>query len=163
MTWFDLTVCAIVGCSVLLGMVRGVIRELIGLGSWVIALMLARAVAPAVAAWLPVAVQPAALRLAISFVAVTVLALVVVGVITMLVSALIKAAGLSLADRALGAVFGMVRGLLIVLVAVVVGGLTPVPRDAAWRGAILAPAFETAALWLIPWLPPLIGSRLKYT
>ena len=163
MTWFDLTVCAIVALSLLLGVVRGVVRELIGLVSWVAALLLARAVAPAAAAWLPVGLQPAVLRLGIAFVAVTVLALVVIGVIAMLVSALIKAAGLSLADRALGAVFGVVRGLLIVLVAVVLAGLTPAPRAAGWRGSMLAPAFETAALWLSPWLPALIGSRMKYT
>ncbi len=163
MTWFDLTVCAIVGLSLLLGLVRGVVRELLGLVAWVAALLLARALAPAAAAWLPVAVRPEVLRLGIAFVAVMVLALVVLAVITMLVSALIKAAGLSLADRVLGAVFGVVRGLLIVLVAVVVAGLTPVPRDTAWRSSVLVPAFETAALWLSPWLPVPIGSRLKYT
>lgn len=163
MAWFDIAVCAVVGLSVLLGAVRGVVRELISLVAWIFALLLARALAPAVAAWLPAAVQPEALRHGMAFVAVVFAALVVAGVVAMLLSMLVKAAGLSLADRILGAIFGLGRGLLIMLVAVILAGLTKVPRDAGWRGAVLAPTFEAAALWIRPWLPAPIGSRMKFS
>lgn len=163
MAWFDLVVCTVVGLSLLLGVVRGMVRELVGLATWVVALMLARVLAPSLAAWLPAAVQPDGLRLGLAFGGVVLASVVLASVVAMVLSALVKAAGLSLADRVLGAIFGMGRGILIVLAGVVIAGFTRVPLEPGWRGSVTAPAFEAAARWVSPWLPGTIGSRLKYT
>jgi len=59
-------------------------------------------------------------------------------------------------------VFGFVRGLVIVLVAVLIAGLTPLPREVFWREAALSGPFETVALALRPYLPAGLGDRIKY-
>jgi membrane protein required for colicin V production len=74
----------------------------------------------------------------------------------------VRASGLGPADRALGGVFGLVRGLIIVLVIVLLAGLTPLPREPFWRGALLSGPFETAALTLRPYLPEGLSRRLRY-
>src|SRR6267142_2213387 len=80
----------------------------------------------------------------------------------MALSSAVRASGLAPADRALGVLFGLVRGLLIVLVFVVLAGLTPLPRERIWRDAFLSGPFETAALALKPHLPARLGQHLKY-
>src|SRR2546427_1303960 len=77
-------------------------------------------------------------------------------------SSAVRASGLGPADRALGSVFGLVRGLIIVLVVVLLAGLTPLPREAFWREAALSGPFETAALALRPYLPAGLAQRMKY-
>jgi membrane protein required for colicin V production len=87
----------------------------------------------------------------------------VIGWITRLaLSSAVRASGLAPADRALGSVFGLVRGLIIVLVVVLLAGLTPLPREAFWREAALSGPFETAALALRPYLPGGLAQRMKY-
>jgi membrane protein required for colicin V production len=74
----------------------------------------------------------------------------------------VRASGLAPADRALGSLFGLVRGLLFVLVIVLLAGLTPLPRQPFWRDAFLSGPFEAAALALRPYLPARLGQHLKY-
>jgi len=79
-------------------------------------------------------------------------------VVNMALSSAVRASGLAPADRALGSLFGLVRGLLLVLVIVLLAGLTPLPRQPFWRDAFLSGPFETAALALRPHLPRAWGS-----
>ena len=80
----------------------------------------------------------------------------------LLLSAMLRAAGLGLADRILGASFGVARGLLIVLAAVLVAGMTALPKSQWWRDARLAPPLETAVIAAKPWLPEQMGKRIHY-
>jgi len=78
------------------------------------------------------------------------------------VSKLLRAVGLGPLDRFLGAVFGVARGVLLLLLCVLVAGLTPLPQQALWRQAWLAPPLETAVLAARPWLPPEVAKRIRY-
>ena len=88
--------------------------------------------------------------------------LIVGWIVGLALSSAVRASGLGPADRALGSVFGLVRGLIIVLVVVLLAGLTPLPREAFWREAALSGPFETAALALRPYLPAGLAQRMKY-
>jgi membrane protein required for colicin V production len=70
---------------------------------------------------------------------------------------------LGFVDRFLGAVFGAVRGLVLVIAFVLVAGLTTLPRLNWWQNAALAPPLAVAALSLKPWLPPEWAQRLDYS
>jgi membrane protein required for colicin V production len=70
--------------------------------------------------------------------------------------------GLSLADRTLGAVFGIARGALILVVLVLAAGLTALPRERFWREAKLAAPLETAAIAVKPYLPRAVADRVRY-
>jgi membrane protein required for colicin V production len=62
----------------------------------------------------------------------------------------------------LGALFGLARGVLLLLALVMLAGLTPLPRQSWWRQALFAPPLETAVVALKPWLPAALAQRLQY-
>ena len=70
--------------------------------------------------------------------------------------------GVGLWDRLLGAMFGIARGALVVLVAVLVGGMTDLPKAPWWREAVLAPPLETVVIAMKAWLPADVAKRIRY-
>jgi membrane protein required for colicin V production len=84
------------------------------------------------------------------------------GLIGLILSKLAKAAGLGWGDRLLGALLGLVRGAIIVLVAVMLGGLTPLPHEAFWRNAMFSAPIETAVVAMKPLLPDGLAQRIRY-
>ncbi|MDE2430414.1 MAG: CvpA family protein, partial [Burkholderiales bacterium] len=87
---------------------------------------------------------------------------IVMALIMLAVDALIKASGLSLADRGLGGIFGLARGCILVLAAVLVCGMTAIPQQAFWKQALLSPVAEAAAQTIIPFLPESISAHVKF-
>ena len=65
-------------------------------------------------------------------------------------------------DRALGAGFGMLRGVLVALGLVMLGGMTPLPQDPMWKNAVLSGPLETAVVALRPFLPEDMARRIRY-
>ena len=88
--------------------------------------------------------------------------LVAAALLRLALSKLLRAIGLGPLDRFLGAVFGVARGVLVVLLCVLIGGLTVLPQQAWWRQAWLAPPLETAVLAAKPWLPAAVAKRIRY-
>lgn len=162
MTPFDYAVLAVIGLSSLLGLWRGLVSEVLALVAWVAAFFAAREWGGLAAVQLAGVVTEPALRYAAGFVLVLVGVLVAFGVARLVLSLLLRAAGLGLTDRLLGAGFGILRGALIVFVAVLVGGMTALPKAAWWREAKLSPPLETAAIAVKPWLPEEVGKKIRY-
>ena len=77
-------------------------------------------------------------------------------------SKLVNAVGLGPLDRGLGALFGIARGSLLVLAAVLAAGLTSAPRQAWWKESMSGEPLRQAALALKPWLPDSFAQRLRY-
>ena len=162
MTGFDYFALAVLGLSALLGLWRGVASELLGLAAWVAAFFAARWWGAAVGEILPRTLSEPVWRHLVGVVVVFVATLLLFGLARLLFSRLLRAVGLGLVDRLLGAVFGLARGLLMVLALVLVGGLTTVPRQGWWQEAWLAPPLETAVLVARPWMPPTVAQRIRY-
>lgn len=102
------------------------------------------------------------IRLLAGFAAVFILVLVGLSVVAMMASKLVKIAGLGVVDRVLGGIFGLVRGALVVLILVLLAGLTSLPRQPAWRNALLGNALEASAGYVKTWLPAELSKRIKY-
>ena len=162
MTSFDLIAVLLVAISVGFSIWRGMVREILSLVSWFAAFWLAKLFAAVVASWLPASWSHQGLRIAVSFVAVMLVSVLVFSLISMLIVHLVKTAGLTASDRALGAVFGLVRGVLVLVVLVLVGGMTAEPREPYWRNALLSRPLEKIALLVKPWLPEDIGRRVSF-
>lgn len=162
MTAFDYAVLAIVAASIVLGVWRGLVSEVLALAAWVAALLAGRALAPEMAPAFGEWLKEPALQYAAAFAVVVIAVLVAVALARLALSKLLRAIGLGPLDRFLGAVFGVARGVLVVLLCVLVGGLTALPQQAWWRQAWLAPPLETAVLAAKPWLPAAVAKRLKY-
>ena len=162
MTAFDYAVLIIIGSSVVLSVVRGFSREVLALAGWVIAFLTANALSGIVSEWLAPFIRDGSLRALTAFVSIFVVTLIVVSLLGMMVSRLLKRAGLGLEDRLLGGFFGFARGILIVLTFVLLSGLTALPRQPAWSDAMLSPPLEALAAAMKPWLPQAVSRYLSY-
>ena len=162
MTAFDYAVLTVISASVLLGLWRGVVSEILALAAWIVAFLVARIVAEDVAAILSGRIAEPGMRLAVAYVLIFVVVLLVFAIARMLITLLLKAVGLGVLDRLLGAAFGALRGILVVLAAVLVAGMTPLPKAEWWHDAMLAPPLETVIIALKPWLPADAAKRIRY-
>jgi membrane protein required for colicin V production len=162
MTLIDYVVLAIVGFSVLLSVLRGFVRELLALAAWVVAFIVARLFGGDLAAIMPPEIPGEELRWLAGFATLFLSVLLVMSLIAVAASQLIKSAGLSVEDRLLGAVFGLVRGAAVVLVLALLAGATALPRQPVWREAALRPLLELVALGVKGWLPPALAQHIKY-
>jgi membrane protein required for colicin V production len=162
MTWLDYAVIGVIAISALWGVWHGLVREVLSLAGWVIAFLAANLLAAPIGERLPEAVARPELRVLLAFVLVFVLSLVVTTLVAQLLTRALKAAGLGGLDRVLGAVFGVARGLVILLAFALLAGLTRFPADPAWRGSFFAPVLGRAAIQIKPWLPPAFAERLRY-
>jgi len=162
MTLFDYGVIAIIGASLLLGVWRGVVGELIAIAAWILAFLAARAIGEEIGESFFTSITDATLRLLAGYVSVFVGVLVLMALGRLAVSRMVHALGLSVSDRLLGLLFGLARGLLIVLVLVAAGGMTDLPKREWWVGAKLAPPLETAVLLLKYWLPDDLAKRIAF-
>jgi membrane protein required for colicin V production len=75
---------------------------------------------------------------------------------------MIKKIGLNWLNRGLGALFGFVRGLLIVCVLVFLAGLTSLPKDARWTNAMFSAPLEVLVKSMLPWLPQAVTKHVSY-
>ena len=162
MTWLDYAVLGVFGVSLALGVWRGLVREVLSVAGWVIAFLAANLLAGPLGPSMPQAIPTPELRVAAAYVAVFVGALVVTTLVAILLSKIVKAVGLGGLDRLLGAAFGAARGVLILLAAALLAGLTNVPRQAYWRDSASGPLLAQAAVALKPLLPPTLTERLRY-
>ena len=160
MTAFDYTVIAIIALSVLLGWWRGLVYEVLSLLGWVAAWLVARWLAPSLAAHLPSSFGTEAVRIVAAFVLLFVATLIVSAIVAWLLSKLIKLANLGWLDGFSGALFGVVRGLLLVLIGVLLADMTGMTKQSFWREARLSKPLENMALTGRTWLPDSVARRL---
>lgn len=153
MTVVDVVVIFVIFLSALFSLIRGFVKEAISLASWIIAIWLAATFAPKLAAALPNSIESEAVRQAVGFGVLFVLSLMVGALVNMLVSQVVKKTGLSGADRVFGVAFGILRGGLIIVVFVVIGGMTPLPETDWWQSSVLLQWFESAAIVIQEYIP----------
>jgi membrane protein required for colicin V production len=162
MTWLDYALLAVVGLSALVGIWRGLVREVFALAGWVAAIAVAMLFAGEAAKLIPSGFATPLVRTVIAFTLLFVVILATVSIAGLLFTKAARAVGLGLADRTLGGVFGFARGALILLVLALAAGLTAVPKEPFWREAKLAAPLETAAIAVKPYLPPALADKVRY-
>jgi membrane protein required for colicin V production len=161
-TLFDYLVLFVLGASLIISMVRGLVKEVLSLLGWIVAFVVANAYAAQLAALLPEAVPGEVLRLIVAFIALFIGVRILMGLLSMVLGALLDAGGLSVFDRLLGAVFGVGRGLVIVLAAVILGGMTALPQQDFWRDALLSPYAELGARVVKDYLPAAMAQHVNF-
>ena len=156
----DWILLAVLGVSVLLGMWRGLVREVISLAGWIAGFWLAQAWAPEAGGWLPLQGASEVLRYLAGFISVFLAVLIVSVLLGWLISKLVSAVGLGVVDRLLGGVFGGLRGVVLLLTLTVVVSLTPVQSAAWWTNSPVAQALVQGLQSLKPVLPAHFGKYL---
>jgi membrane protein required for colicin V production len=162
MTWFDYAVLVVLAVSALIGIWRGLVREIFALGGWIAAFLAAMLFADEAAALLPAGSATPFVRAVFAGAVIFVVVLIAFGIAGLLLAKVFRLAGLGLADRTLGGVFGFARGALISLIVVLAAGLTSLPREPFWREATLSGPLETAVVALKPYLPAPLAARVRY-
>lgn len=162
MTLFDYVVLVIVAVSVLLSVMRGFVREVIGLVGWVAAFIAAMTLTGPVSNLMVSNIPDERLRAVLAFVGIFFAVLLFTSLFALAFSRLLKTAGLGLEDRVLGGAFGLARGLLIVTVLVLLAGVTNLPKQPAWTNAMLSPPLEALATTLKRGLPQALSRYISY-
>lgn len=162
MTLFDYLVVFVIGCSVIISMMRGAVKEVLSLLSWIVAFFVASTYCDALAALLPETLPGTALRLICAFLALFIGVKILMSLLNGAISALVKASGLTFVDRWLGSFFGAARGALLVVAAVLLCAMTALPNQAFWKMALLRPVVEKVALAALPFLPESMARHVKF-
>ena len=163
MTSFDLGVLIVIGLSTLFAFFRGFIREVVALAAWIVGIVAALAFTEPVASHLPDVFGHPALRYVVAFALILAAALLAGALIAWPLARIVRAAGLGFADRFLGSIFGLLRGLAVVVAFVLVAGVTTLPRSAWWQSSALAGPLVAVALLVAAHLPRAWADDLDYS
>ena len=155
--WVDLVLLGIFLLSVLIGLWRGFVFEIVSLLGWLVAFVIANSAGPFLADLVPLGSTDPQLRLWAAYVIVFVLVLLTCTLLARMLRALVAATPLSIVDHLLGGVFGMVRGALILVVAATLVMLSPYANSTTWKSS-------HGALWLglaLEGLKPILPQSLN--
>jgi membrane protein required for colicin V production len=153
--------CGIIVISILVGAIRGFIKEAFSLAVWAAAFLVAFQYSGALALQLESHIELPSARTSLAFVGLFLAVLLVGGLVTFLIGELVEKTGLSGTDRLLGGVFGGVRGLFLVLAIMLVAGLTPVPQDPWWQQSRTIQSLMPLAEWSAKFLPDYILEHME--
>lgn len=162
MTIFDYVVLFVLITSVVISTLRGLVKEILSLLGWIVAFVVANAYSAGLAPLLPEVIPGDAARLIVAFIALFLGVRILMGLLSMAIGALVEATGLGLADRGLGGLFGLARGIVIVLAGVILCGMTEIPQQPLWQQALLSPIAETGARTVKPFLPPAMAEHVNF-
>ncbi|TNC97278.1 MAG: membrane protein required for colicin V production [Gallionellaceae bacterium] len=153
MTGFDIAVVAVILLSALLGWWRGFMYELFSLIAWGVAYVVAVTFSEQLVQYVPDAVGSANIRSATAFAALFIVTLIVGSISAWFMTKLAKFAGLTGMDGKFGAMFGVVRGVILVLALVWIGGLTNLPQETWWKNAWSSKPLQEVAFQAKSYVP----------
>jgi membrane protein required for colicin V production len=148
LTSIDYVIIASMLVSALVGLIRGLIRELLALLSWIVSIWLALQYADDVSVYLDVYLQSPQIQYMVAVAGIFVLSLLSLSLVALILTKLLAAVGIAGTDRSLGALFGILRGAAIVLVAIFVLRLTPAATQPWYVNSSLVPYFEPIYTYL---------------
>lgn len=152
LNWVDYALIIIMALSMLIGLWRGLVVEVLSLTVWVAAFWLSMSFGGELAARL-VMFEQAAVQQFLGYAGVFLGTLLLGGVAVWLIGKLIAVSGLSSTDRVLGVVFGLFRGYALGCVLVLALGFTPLPQERWWSESRLLPGFVAGASWMRSFFP----------
>ena len=147
MNWFDFTILGIIALSTIIGLVKGFVKEAISLAIWVSAFFIAKHFFPLLAELLT-GIDDFMVRNGVAIAVLFVGTLIAGALVNYSISQLVKATGLGGTDKALGAVFGALRGVLIVsAVLFFLDTFTSSSEADWWQASVLLPEFGFIIEW----------------
>lgn len=161
MNWFDYAIIVALALSVLVGLWRGFIGEVMALVCWVLAFWVAWMFGPVLAEQFSASISVPSVRVMLGYAVCFVAVLIAGAIVSYLLRKLVSGSGLSGTDRLLGMVFGLVRGFALVVLVIVLMKFTPVIRDDWWQQSRMLPTFERSASWMTTLLPEAVAKYLE--
>ncbi len=145
--WVDAVVIVVLVLSFGLGVIRGIVREVLSLSSWIVSIWLAYLYGDNLATMIVPWVESERLSGLIGYVLVFVAVLVLLSMVGALLFKLFRVAGLSGTDRFLGGLFGCLRGVVVVTVLLFIAEWTPATSQVWFRDSQFVPYFDVPLTW----------------
>lgn len=158
----DVIVLLVLLLAVVRGLMRGMVDTLFSLAAWILAFVAGKWGASLAAPLLPVAVETPSIRYFAAFAVIFLVVLIAVLLLGHALAALVRSAGLGSADRVLGGVLGLVKGLVIVVGLALAAGLTSLPRTDFWKQASLSDSLEVMARGALPLVPADVAKHVRF-
>lgn len=149
LTWIDAVCLVILSVSLVAGILRGFVAEALGLAAWVLALVAARKLAEPVAALMEGVISHHDARLMLAFGLVILAVILVAGIAIRLLHSFVHWAGMGFLNRLAGMVFGVARGMVILVIATVLLALTPLVQLEAWQQSEFRPTLTAVRDWAV--------------
>jgi membrane protein required for colicin V production len=162
MIWVDYVIIAVILLSSGISIIRGFIKEVLSLLSWIVSFWVALVFHPHLATLLVDYVATPSIRLFAAFLALFIVTLILGALINHLISQLVEKTGLTGTDRSLGVIFGALRGVAIVTLLVLLAGTTPMPNDIWWQNSLLLEHFVKLAVWTRYFLPNEVAQYIRF-
>ncbi len=162
MIWPDYFLLVIVTISTLLSLWRGFFKEALSVVTWVVALSIAIVYFKPMGDLLSGFISSPTVRNISGFALLFICVLILGGILNHLVAQLVSKTGLTATDRALGIIFGLLRGIVIGALIVMLAGLTTLPQEQWWQESRLISYFQDIALWIRSFLPASVAQHIEY-
>ena len=161
--WPDYIIIVLIAISTVISIVRGFVRESMALAGWVLAIWVSLMYMHPMAIFIdPYLNLPPSILAMVAFAILFIITLILSALVGNMIGSLVDKTGLSGTDRAIGMLFGIARGILIVGVLVLLAGFTLVPQDPWWKESILISHFQQLAEMMKAYLPPDLAAKIHY-
>jgi len=162
MNTLDLIVVLVLILTVVRGLMRGMVDTLFSLAAWILAFMLGKWGALVVAPLLPIGIESPSIRYFAGFSVVFLVVLIGVLLLGHALATLVKAVGLGGADKVLGGVLGLAKGLVILIGLTLAAGLTSLPRTDFWKQARVSGSLQAMAQRAMPLVPADVAKYIRF-
>jgi len=162
MNWIDIAIILIIVLSAVISSIRGFAKEALSLFGWVFAFWVSMSFSSGLALMFTDTIADPILRLIVAFLMLFIASLIVSTILNYFVIQFVQRTGMMGADRSIGIVFGVLRGMLIVTAMVMFSGLTPFPQTPSWDSSFLLYYFEGFAVWLRDLMPADMAGSFKF-
>ena len=161
MSVVDITILAVLAVSLLIGLFRGFIREILSLFSWLGAIWIAYNFATVAAGYLEPYIDQPPLRVVVGFAGIFITALISFSIVSYLLYRLLSIAGVSGIDRSLGSLFGLIRGLVVIAVLILAANFMDFTSQPWWKDSFLVVYFDPITEFIRSLLPADIADYVK--
>ena len=162
MTGLDWIIVLILVASVFRSLMRGLVEEVFSLAAWIVAFIGAKWGAVVVGPILPIGVESERMHYFAGFAVVFLAMMIMVFITGHMVKNSVEAVGLKSVDKVIGGVFGLLRGLVILVGLTLAAGLTQLPKTDFWRQSSLSHALEIMAIQIKPLLPERLSKYISF-
>ena len=162
LTWIDYLLIVIILASIIIGLVRGFVKEALSLLIWIVAFVVAIHYSEKLSQLFANSIHNVSFRIGLSFIALLVGVLVSGMLLNFIIGKVVNGTGLSGTNRLLGLIFGFLRGVVLVAGLILLAQLTNLPTTKMWQDSILLPRFQPLTVWLKDLIPNDIGQYFKF-
>lgn len=151
--WIDLIIIGVIGLSAITGLFRGVVKEVIALCVWILAIWMGYNYSSSLTPMLQKYIQDQSARTAVAFIIILFGVLLAGGIVNTILSFMLRRTGLSGMDKLLGMVFGFARGVFIVSLILATVKMTSLPYQQYTQTSQITAQLTPVVNWISGYFP----------